>query len=117
MVVAFDPISWTLVTKSSGDLSKILNKHKREFHPVKNTKFQNYGLRHTFKPRYEEAGVSVNGMYLFGHKTTATSATHDRYARGLFASEEFKSLRDDMEAVMRVSTWNYSYKSAFPPDL
>jgi len=107
----------SLYTKSSWDLSKILNKHKREFHPVKNTKFQNYGLRHTFKPRYEEARISsVNGMYLFGHKTTATSATHDRYARGLFASEEFKSLRDDMEAVMRVSTWTYSYEvSDFPP--
>jgi len=107
----------SLYTKSSGELSKILNKHKRELHPVKNTKFQNYGLRHTFKPRYEEAGISsVNGMYLFGHKTTATSATHDKYAKGLFASEEFKALRDDMEAVMRVSTWTYSYEvSDFPP--
>ena len=106
-----------LYTKSSGELSKILNKHKRELHPVKNTKFQNYGLRHTFKPRYEEARISsVNGMYLFGHKTASTSATHDKYAKGLFASDEFKSLRDDMEAVMRVSTWTYSYEvSDFSP--
>jgi len=100
-----------LYTKSSGDFSKILNKHKRELHPLKNTRFQNYGLRHTFKPRYQEAGIShINGMYLFGHKTNDTSATHDRYAKGLFATEEFKALRTDMEAVMRVSTWTYSYQ-------
>jgi hypothetical protein len=106
----FDPLFPTLVRKGSGDLSKILNKHRREFHPVKDTLFQNYGLRHTFKPRYEEAGVSsLNGMYLFGHKTNATSATHDDYAKGLFKSEEFKSLRDDMERVMNVTTWNYNY--------
>ena len=108
----------SLFSKSSGELSKILNKHKRELHPVKNTKFQNYGLRHTFKPRYEEARIStVNGMYLFGHKTNATSATHDKYAKGLFATEEFKSLRDDMEAIMKVSSWTYSYEvSDFLPE-
>ena len=106
----FDPLFPTLVRKGSGDLSKILNKHRKEFHPVKDTLFQNYGLRHTFKPRYEEAGISsLNGMYLFGHKTNATSATHDNYAKGLFKSEEFRSLRDDMERVMNVTTWNYNY--------
>ena len=101
----------TLYTKSSGDLSKILNKHKKELHPIKGTTFQNYGLRHTFKPRYEEARISaVNGMYLFGHKTNATSVTHDKYALGLFRTEDFKSLRNDMEAVMSVSSWAYSYE-------
>ena len=106
----FDPLFPSLARKGSGDLSKILNKHRREFHPVKDTLFQNYGLRHTFKPRYEEAGISsLNGMYLFGHKTNATSATHDNYAKGLFKSEEFKSLRGDMERVMNVTTWNYNY--------
>ena len=72
--------------------------------------FQPYGLRHTFKPRYEAAGVDpIKGMYLFGHKNSLTSKTHDGYAKGLNRLEDFKKLRDDMLRVMEVKTWTYSY--------
>ena len=99
-----------LFGKSSGDLSKILNKHLKELHPIKGTSFKPYGLRHTFKQRYEEAGMSpVNGMYLFGHKTKDTSDTHQNYAKGLYQTAEFISLRDDMEKVMALSSWTYNY--------
>ena len=91
-------------------LSKAINKHIKEMHPIRNTLFEPYGLRHTFKPRYEEAGITtVNGMYLFGHKSDQTTATHESYAKGLFGSKEFKQLRDDMEKVMAVTSWTYSY--------
>ena len=94
----------------SGSRSKAINKHSKEMHPIRNTLFEPYGLRHTFKPRYEEAGITtVNGMYLFGHKSDQTTATHEGYAKGLFGSKEFKQLRDDMEKVMAVTSWTYSY--------
>ena len=48
-------------------------------------------------------------MYLFGHKSDQTTATHESYAQGLFGSKEFKQLRDDMEKVMAVTSWTYSY--------
>ena len=94
----------------TGSRSKAINKHIKEMHPIRNTVFEPYGLRHTFKPRYEEAGITtVNGMYLFGHKSDQTTATHEGYAKGLFGSKEFKQLRDDMEKVMAVTSWTYSY--------
>ena len=94
----------------TGSRSKAINKHIKEMHPIRNTLFDPYGLRHTFKPRYEEAGITtVNGMYLFGHKSDQTTATHEGYAKGLFGSKEFKQLRDDMEKVMAVTSWTYSY--------
>ena len=106
----YDPLFPSLVRKTSGDLSKILNKHKCELYPMPNMLFQPYGLRHTFKPRYKAAQITeINGMYLFGHKTEATSNTHQTYAEGLFKSDEFKSLRDDMNRVMKVDTWDYTY--------
>ena len=94
----------------TGSRSKAINKHIKEMHPIRDTLFEPYGLRHTFKPRYEEAGITtVNGMYLFGHKSDQTTATHEGYAKGLFGSKEFKQLRDDMEKVMAVTSWTYSY--------
>ena len=96
----------------SGTRSKKLNKHKKDMYPIEGYLFDNYGLRHTFKPRYEEAGISsLNGMYLFGHKNDDTSATHQNYAKDLTkTSSEFRQLRDDMEKVMSIKKWTYSYR-------
>lgn len=96
----------------SGSRSKSLNKHRKDMYPIDGFLFSNYGLRHTFKPRYEEAGVSpVNGMYLFGHKNDDTSATHQNYAKDLTKTgSEFRQLKDDMEKVMAVKSWTYSYR-------
>ena len=94
----------------TGSRSKAINKHIKEMHPIRDTLFDAYGLRHTFKPRYEAAGVDpIKGMYLFGHKNSLTSKTHDGYAKGLNRLEDFKELRDDMLRVMEVKTWTYSY--------
>ena len=66
----------------SGSRSKAVSKYAEELQPVDGTLFEPYGLRHTFKPRYEAAGVNpIQGMYLFGHKNSLTSKTHDDYAR------------------------------------
>jgi integrase len=96
----------------SGSRSKSLNKHRKDMYPIDGFLFSNYGLRHTFKPRYEEAGVSpLNGMYLFGHKNDDTSATHQNYAKDLAKTgSEFRQLKDDMEKVMAVKSWTYSYR-------
>jgi len=96
----------------SGSRSKALNKHRKDMYPIDGFLFSNYGLRHTFKPRYEEAGVSpLNGMYLFGHKNDDTSATHQNYAKDLTKTgSEFRQLKDDMEKVMAVKSWTYSYR-------
>lgn len=96
----------------SGSRSKSLNKHRKDMYPIDGFLFSNYGLRHTFKPRYEEAGVSpLNGMYLFGHKNDDTSATHQNYAKDLTKTgSEFRQLKDDMEKVMAVKSWTYSYR-------
>ena len=100
----------SLFVMDTGSMSKAVKKHATEIHPISNMLFQPYGLRHTFKPRYEAAGVdAIKGMYLFGHKNSLTSKTHDGYAKGLNKLEDFKELRDDMMKVMEVKTWTYSY--------
>ena len=99
-----------LFVMDTGSRSKAVKKHATEKHPISNMLFQPYGLRHTFKPRYEAAEVDpIKGMYLFGHKNKLTSKTHDGYAKGLNRLEDFKELRDDMLRVMEVKTWTYSY--------
>lgn len=100
----------SLFVMDTGSRSKAVKKHAKEMYPISNMLFQPYGLRHTFKPRYEAAGVDpIKGMYLFGHKNGLTSKTHDGYAKGLNRLEDFKELRDDMMKVMEVKTWTYSY--------
>lgn len=100
----------SLFGMDTGSRSKAVKKHATEKHPISNMLFQPYGLRHTFKPRYEAAEVDpIKGMYLFGHKNNLTSKTHDGYAKGLNSLELFKELRDDMLRVMEVKTWTYSY--------
>jgi len=96
----------------SGSRSKALNKHRKDMYPIDGYVFKNYGLRHTFKSRYQEAGISpLTGMYLFGHKNKATSETHQSYAKGLTkTSSEFRQLRDDMEKVTAIKSWTYSYR-------
>lgn len=100
-----------LYKMDSGSRSKVVGKYAEELNPIEGTLFVPYGLRHTFKPRYEEAGVdAILGMYLFGHKNKLTSKTHDGYARGLNRLEKIKSLRDHMLRIMEVTYWDYDYR-------
>ena len=101
----------TLFRMDSGSRSRAVSKYAEELQPVDGTLFEPYGLRHTFKPRYEAAGVNpIHGMYLFGHKNSLTSKTHDDYAKGVNRVEDFKMLRDDMLKIMDVTSWEYSYR-------
>lgn len=100
-----------LYRMDSGSRSKAVNKYSTEIHPVKDTLFQPYGLRHTFKPRYEAAGVApIQGMYLFGHQNNLTSRTHEQYAKGANKLEDFIVLRDDMLKIIAVDAWEYNYR-------
>jgi integrase len=43
-----------------------------------------YSLRHTFKDRYESAGVPAQvGEYIMGHKTKQSSKVHSKYGTGM----------------------------------
>ena len=43
-----------------------------------------YSLRHTFKDRYEAAGVPAQvGEYIMGHKTKQSSKVHSKYGTGM----------------------------------
>ncbi|MDG2230842.1 MAG: tyrosine-type recombinase/integrase [Paracoccaceae bacterium] len=101
----------SLFRMDSGSRSRAVSKYAEEIQPVDGTLFEPYGLRHTFKPRYEAADVDpIKGMYLFGHKNGLTSKTHDSYSKGVQRVVKFKKLRDDMLKIMEVKSWEYSYR-------
>lgn len=67
-------------------------------------KLNAYSLRHSFKDRYEAAGVPEGvGQYFFGHRTEASSKVHDDYG-GLSRPELFI---DHMERIQSVDHFGY----------
>ena len=115
----YDPLFPSLHKLYSGDLSNRISKH----HPKgvitrENEIFDSYGLRHTFKPRYEAAGVEEKlGMYLFGHKTKETSQIHENYAKGAKHEKEWFELQKRMCEINATKDWATHKKySDFDPE-
>ena len=102
-----DPLFPNLHRLASGDLSDLISKHHPKDVIVGDDElFQSYGLRHTFKPRYEAAGIDEkHGMYLFGHKTKLTSQVHESYARGAKHEKEWRDLEQRMIAIHTTQDW------------
>lgn len=111
-----DPLFPSLTNKHSADLSKALSAHHpKETNIASDKLFDSYGLRHTFKVRYEKAGVSSDiGMYLFGHKDKKTTRIHQSYANGVKSIEALQSLEADMKRIDSVNDWSsFGYYSDF----
>ena len=111
-----DPLFPSLTNKHSADLSKaLLPHHPKETEVASHELFDSYGLRHTFKVRYEKAGVSPEiGMYLFGHKHKKTTRIHQSYAGGVKSIEALQSLEADMKRIDSVTDWSsFGYFSDF----
>lgn len=105
-----DPLFPNVHRLDSGDLSDLISKHHPKDVIVGDDElFQSYGLRHTFKPRYEAAGIEEkHGMYLFGHKTKLTSQVHESYARGAKHEKEWRDLEQRMIAIHTTQDWAVS---------
>ena len=103
----YDPLFPSLYRLYSGDLSNLISKHRpKGVIASDNELFDSYGLRHTFKPRYEAAGITEkHGMYLFGHKSKATSQVHVNYAKGAKNEKEWSKLEKRMLAINEVQDW------------
>lgn len=102
-----DPLFPSLYNRYSGDVSSLISKHHPKDVIVRDDeRFDSYGLRHTFKPRYEAAGIEEkHGMYLFGHKTKLTSEVHASYAKGAKHENEWFDLEQRMIAIHMVQDW------------
>jgi integrase len=103
----------------SGDLSDLISKH----HPKdviigQSELFESYGLRHTFKSRYQAAGVEEKyGMYLFGHKSKETTKVHDNYAKGARHENDWLELEERMLMINATKDWATHKKySDFDPE-
>jgi hypothetical protein len=103
----YDPLFPSLYKQYSGDLSDAIAKHHPEAVVVREDElFDSYGLRHTFKPRYEAAGVEEKlGMYLFGHSSKETSQVHENYAKGARHETEWFDLEKRMLAIHEIQDW------------
>ena len=70
-----------------------------------------YSLRHSFKERYQAAGVAEGvGSYFMGHRNPASSRVHESYG-GIRRPEAFVG---DMTKITAVE--DYGYKEYFDPD-
>ena len=69
----------------SSGRSKLLSKHISNMRSVyDNRQAVPYSLRHTFKDKYQAAGIpSQIGEYIMGHKTTGSSKVHESYGTGM----------------------------------
>ena len=103
----YDPLFPSLYRLYSGDLSNLISKHRpKGVIAGDNELFDSYGLRHTFKSRYEAAGVEEKlGMYLFGHKTKETSQIHQNYAKGAKHEKEWFELEKRMCEINETHGW------------
>lgn len=102
-----DPLFPSLYQQWSADLSNLIAKHHPKGVLVRESElFDSYGLRHTFKPRYLAAGVEERlGMYLFGHRSKATSQVHENYARGARLERHWFDLQKQMLAIHVTQDW------------
>jgi len=115
----YDPLFPSLYKLYSGDLSDLISKH----HPKdviigQSELFESYGLRHTFKSRYQAAGVEEKyGMYLFGHKSKETTKVHDNYAKGARHENDWLELEERMLMINATKDWATHKKySDFDPE-